>query len=256
MIANYHTHTPRCKHAQGKEEEYVRCAIQAGLQTLGFSDHTPYPFPPNYISNFRMAVEELPDYVDAVRTVQKAYSGQIHIHLGVEAEFYPKYFSDMVSLLKDHGVEYMILGQHLIGNEIGESYLGIPHDEAGLERYCNQSIDAMYTGLFTYFAHPDLVHFLGDPAVYRSQMRRICRAAKECDIPLEINLLGLKGGRHYPNPMLWEVAAEEGCRVVLGCDAHQPEALLDPQPEQAARAMAKKLGLTILEDFPLRQISG
>ena len=45
MIANLHTHTPRCRHASGTEEEYVRCALDAGLQTLGFSDHTPYPFP-------------------------------------------------------------------------------------------------------------------------------------------------------------------------------------------------------------------
>lgn len=254
MIANYHTHTPRCKHAQGTEEAYVRCAIEAGLQKLGFSDHTPYPFPPDYISSFRMGVEELPGYADAVRAVKKQFSGQIEIHLGVEAEFYPKYFADMVSLLKDHGVEYMILGQHLLGNEAGEAYCGIPHDAAGLERYCDQSIEAMYTGLFTYFAHPDLVNFMGNPEIYRSQMRRICRAAKECGMPLEINLLGLKGGRHYPNPLLWELVAEEGCSVILGCDAHQPEALLDSEPEQRARAMAAKLGLTILEDIPLTRI--
>ncbi len=254
MIANYHTHTPRCKHAQGSEEAYVRCAIEAGIQTLGFSDHTPYPFPDGYISGFRMGVKELPGYANAVRAVQKQFAAQIDIHLGVEAEFYPKYFVDMLSLLKDNGVEYMILGQHMLGNEMNEPYCGIPSDEAGLERYCNQSIEAMYTGLFTYFAHPDLVHFRGEPQVYRAHMRRICRAAKECGIPLEINLLGLKGGRHYPNPLLWETAAEEGCAVILGCDAHQPEALLDPQPEQAARAMATRLGLRLVEDVPLRRI--
>ena len=31
MIANYHTHTPRCNHAVGTEEEYVQAAIQRGL---------------------------------------------------------------------------------------------------------------------------------------------------------------------------------------------------------------------------------
>lgn len=43
MIANYHTHTWRCMHAEGAEEAYVRQAIRRGLHTLGFSDHTPYP---------------------------------------------------------------------------------------------------------------------------------------------------------------------------------------------------------------------
>lgn len=244
MIANYHTHTPRCNHATGTEEEYVRCAIDAGLQILGFSDHTPYPFPPDFFSGFRMGVAELPGYADAVRAVKKQFYPRIDIHLGVEAEFYPKYFKDMVALLNDNGVEYMILGQHMLGNEVGEAYCGIPSDAAGLERYCNQSIEAMYTGLFTYFAHPDLVHFLGDPEVYRTNMRRVCRAAKACGLPMEINLLGLKGGRHYPNLLLWEVAAEEGCSVILGRDAHQPDALLDTAIEQQAIAMAKDLKLT------------
>lgn len=252
MIANYHTHTPRCKHAEGTEEAYVRCAIDAGLQTLGFSDHTPYPFPPDYISTFRMGVEELPGYADAVRTVKKQFSGQIEIRLGVEAEFYPKYFADMVSLLKDNGVEYMILGQHLLGNEAGEAYLGIPHDEAGLERYCDQSIEAMYTGLFTYFAHPDLVNFMGDPHIYRRHMRRICRAAKECGMPLEINLLGLSSGRHYPNPLLWELAAEEDCPVILGVDAHHPHHLLNTQVIASAEGMIARLGLKKLDTVPLR----
>ena len=38
MLENYHTHTTRCRHAAGSDEEYVRCAIDNGLQILGFSD--------------------------------------------------------------------------------------------------------------------------------------------------------------------------------------------------------------------------
>ena len=36
---NYHTHTTRCYHASGKDEEYVKAAIKAGIKELGFSDH-------------------------------------------------------------------------------------------------------------------------------------------------------------------------------------------------------------------------
>ena len=45
MIANYHTHTWRCRYANGTEREYVERAIEGGLKILGFSDHSPYPFP-------------------------------------------------------------------------------------------------------------------------------------------------------------------------------------------------------------------
>ena len=30
MLANYHTHTPRCNHAEGSERDYARAALDAG----------------------------------------------------------------------------------------------------------------------------------------------------------------------------------------------------------------------------------
>ena len=36
MRANYHNHTFRCGHAIGKEEEYLKRAIDAGLEIFGF----------------------------------------------------------------------------------------------------------------------------------------------------------------------------------------------------------------------------
>ena len=61
MIANYHSHTTRCRHAEGTEREYIERALQGGLKILGFSDHTPYLFPGDYYSNFRMFPDQLPD---------------------------------------------------------------------------------------------------------------------------------------------------------------------------------------------------
>lgn len=256
MIANYHTHTPRCHHAAGTEMEYARCAAEAGLQKLGFSDHTPYPFPENHVSTFRMEMAQLAEYTASVRAVRAEYAGRMEIFLGVETEFYPKYFDRLLPVLQNQGVEYMILGQHFLYNEVeGIGSIGPTADDALLRQYCNQTIDALYTGLFTYFAHPDLMHFVGEPHIYRREIQRLCRAAKACDIPLEINLLGLYLGRHYPNRRFWEIAAEEDCKVILGCDAHRPDAFLDPKPEAEARKMVAELGLQLLEDIPLRGIS-
>ena len=49
-LANYHTHTWRCQHARGTEEEYVKAAIKQGFGVLGFSDHTPWPYESDFIS--------------------------------------------------------------------------------------------------------------------------------------------------------------------------------------------------------------
>ena len=40
---NYHTHTARCGHAIGDDEQYIIKAIEAGYQTIGFSDHLMIP---------------------------------------------------------------------------------------------------------------------------------------------------------------------------------------------------------------------
>ena len=44
MKANYHTHTARCGHAEGTDEEYVLAAIERGFDEMGFSDHVPWPY--------------------------------------------------------------------------------------------------------------------------------------------------------------------------------------------------------------------
>ena len=149
----------------------------------------------------------------------------------------------------------MILGQHYVGDEIGEPYCGRKtEDESILTRYVDQSIEALQTGLFTYFAHPDLMNFIGDAAAYEREMGRLCRAARQTDTPLEINLLGLSEGRHYPNPAFWKIAAREGNEVILGYDAHRPEQLLNRAVEQSARRMAEKLGLKLIEKPVIREL--
>ena len=102
---------------------------------------------------------------------------------------------------------------------------------------------------------PDLIRFGGSDRVYVKQMRRICRAAKDLQIPVEINILGLKTGRNYPDERFWRIAAEEGNDVVLGVDAHDPSALLDAQSILSARAFAERFGLKPMETVRLRSLS-
>lgn len=255
MIANYHTHTWRCNHATGTEREYVENGIKAGLKILGFSDHGPYIFPGSFYSNFRMKLAMLDGYVQTVLALREAYAGQIEIPLGLELEYYPELFPNLLPVLRDYPLDYLLLGQHFVGNEFDAPYSGqTTYDDAQLAQYVNQSIDAMQTGLFTYFAHPDLLNYCGDRHFYRTQMRRLCREAKSCSIPLEYNLLGLAGGRNYPNSDFWELAAEEGCQVIFGRDAHSPKALLDARTESEALKAIQNLGMQLIDMVPLRPI--
>ena len=255
MIANYHTHTTRCRHARGAEREYVENAIARGLKIFGFSDHTPQWFPGDYYSTMRMFPEELPEYCTVVRNLQERFKGQLEIPLGVEAEYYPRTWKELIPRLQDAGIEYMLLGQHWIDNEFDAPYSGTPtEDKKHLIRYCDQVIKAMETGKFTYCAHPDIVRYVGDLKIYEAEMRRICKASKETATPLEINFLGLSIGRHYPNPLFWQFVGEEGCDVVLGIDAHAPEEVRDKKPEMMALSMVREFGLHLLETLPFKKI--
>ena len=87
MRANYHTHTWRCNHATGTEEEYVKAAIDQKFDILGFSDHTPQFFPEGYKSGFRMETGELDNYCSVVRDLRDRYRDHIQSHMGLEGEY-------------------------------------------------------------------------------------------------------------------------------------------------------------------------
>lgn len=247
MIANYHTHTWRCRHAERDEEAYIRTAYDAGIRVLGFSDHVPYPFhaiDPTYISPPRMTCDQLPDYMETLTALKEKYKGQMDIHIGFETEYYPDLFPALIEMLKPYPCEYFILGQHFLGNEVGESYCGIPTDDPSrMHAYVEQCKRAMDTGAFSCFAHPDLLHLQGNEKVYRACARELCRAAKAHRIPLEFNLLGFIDHRHYPTPAFWEEAAVIGNKVILGWDAHQVTWMSQTQAEAEAVAYLDSLGL-------------
>lgn len=255
MRSNYHTHTPRCHHAEGSEREYIEQAIRAGFEVLGFSDHSPYQFEGDYKSRIRMAPEDLEGYCRVLEDLREAYKGRILVRIGLEMEYYPKLFSGQMDFLRGYPIDYLILGQHALFNEQDGEWTGRPTtEEKLLDQYCGQTMDALDTGLFTYFAHPDIFNFVGDSALYERYMRRLCRKAKDCGVPLEINLLGLREEKQYPNPAFWRLAAEEGCTAVLGSDAHAPEDVCVPDLIARGEALAREAGIRLQEVETLRPI--
>ncbi len=253
MTINYHTHTVRCCHAsQDNDATYAEVAHNTGLRELGFSDHVPYPFEDQHFSGCRMRCSELSDYMSSLTALKSAYAGRMDIHIGFEAEYYPAYFDKLLDLLAPYPCEYLILGQHFINNEIGEPYNGGVTDSAErLHIYTEQCKRAMDTGRFTYLAHPDLLHFIGDESFYRREARALCRAAKDHGMPIEFNLLGFIQNRHYPRRAFWEEAAVISPQVILGWDAHSPQWMEQPEKEAEARAYLLELGMTPIDNLTL-----
>ncbi len=252
MKTNYHAHTHRCRHAAPGEQAYIEAALREGFAIYGFADHVPQPFRGDYYSGMRMRPEETADYVSTLASLKQTYRGEIDIHIGFEAEYYPELFGDLLRLLEPTEYEYLILGQHFLGNEEGDRYTGVGFsDKARLTRYVDQCIEGLETGAFSCFAHPDLIHFQGPETFYRAEMRRLCRAARACGVPLEYNLLGLGTDRHYPKAAFWEEAAVVGNKVILGWDAHEPAWVIRRDVEAEAVAFLDNLGMTRIDCLTL-----
>ncbi len=245
MKANYHTHTARCKHASGSEREYVKHAIDHGFSILGFSDHVPQPYPDNFTSGIRMSMDELPEYVDTLIKLRDEYRDRIEILIGFEVEYTHKYFDKLINILSDYPIDYIILGQHYVPDEIDGFYVGAAtSDESKLKAYADFTIEAMKTGLFTYPAHPDLINYTGDHLTYLKHMERIVATAIDLNLPLEINMYGFLDKRNYPRNLFFKMASDMGASFIIGCDAHRPDIVLQPNELAGFAEFLKRNNIT------------
>ena len=257
MLHNYHTHTFRNHHTVGTEREYIESAIKNGFQTLGFSEHAPYRFPDGHVSYFHMFPEDLNDYIQTLLTLKAEYAGRIEILIGYEAEYYPRFFDDLLARITQYPVDYLLLGQHYIHNEIDGVYVYEPTDDPEiLKVYVNQCIAGLDTGLYTYLAHPDLI-YTSQPVfdeTCREAAYTLCEEAKKLDLPLEYNLYGVDkrargefSGLGYPCAAFWEIAAKTGVRAIIGFDAHKLQHLCERARYEAAKQYLEGLGLPLVQ---------
>lgn len=249
LYANYHTHTKRCHHASGEDREYVEAAIAAGFRILGFADHCPWVFlRKDYVSNMRMAPNEVDGYFYSLESLKKEYAADIKIYIGFETEHCPGLVEAQDKLLKDYPLDYMIQGQHFLGAEYDSVYTGWKHsEEEVLKGYVDIAIEGINSGRYLYMAHPDLVNFTGEEELYRIHMKRLCKAMKKADVPLEINILGLWEGRQYPAERFLKLAQETGNKAIIGMDAHAPEQLFNKETVERAKKLCEKYQLELVD---------
>ena len=230
---NFHTHTFRCKHAKGETTDYCEYAVEHGMQTLGFSDHTAIP-DDRWIS-VRMAFEELDDYVAAVQDAKQKFP-ELRVVLGMECEYVEQFHSFYEDELYDkHGFEYLVGGPHYFRNSRGDWQS--PYDGAmngsELACYAKSVVQMIESGLFDFIAHPDLfgVAYRHWDENTRGCAADIISAAAETGVGLEINALGCRKQARkkfsnrfplYPWKPFWELASEYDVKTIVNADAHRP----------------------------------
>ncbi len=248
-----HLHTWRCKHAQGDAIDMVAAAVAGGCTRVGLSDHTPLP--DGSWPEVRMGLDQLDDYVAAVRQAEAAFP-QATVLLGMECDWHPEYERFYRDELRGRiGCDYLIAAAHAV--PCAQGRLSPFYDRlgaGGLRAYADMLIRGMESGLVAFVAHPDvfacgMTAFDADCAAVA---RDLALASVATGVPLELNANGLRrsapaDGRPGPYPWrpFWEIVAAHGAKVVLSSDAHRPSEVLHGFAE--LDALRQELGLVAVD---------
>ena len=266
-ITNYHTHTHLCKHAIGKPLDYVNQALLESCTELGFSDHCPYPekFDDTW-PDVRMSVDEVPLYLSEVEEArelaQQSGKKSFPVYLGFECEYDKRYESWYRDDLKGRfGAQYLVLGSHWV--TMGSEHIYCPDldNVKDLNKYIDQTIEGMRSGLFSFLAHPDL--FMKGYKEWDEQskscLQAILDAAIDLNLPIEVNGLGMsrtpnetsRGMRYqYPYVEFWEMVSKTKVPVICNADAHDPHDVIFNA--QKARDFAGRFGIVPIATLNLQ----
>ncbi|HVI41160.1 MAG TPA: histidinol-phosphatase [Anaerovoracaceae bacterium] len=236
-MQEFHTHTFRCKHAEGDISDLAEYAERRGYSMLGISDHTP--FPDDHDLEIRMSMKELENYVQSFHTAKTGHP-KLKMLLGMECEYFRKYrdFYKEELLLK-RNFDYLILGQHIFFSGKRLVYFwkeGLGGTKKELWAYAEALVEGIESGIFSIVAHPDLFGNFYAPwdEEAKSCSRYILEAAQSYKIPLEINGNGYRKGKRdvrgikrflYPLEPFWEMASQYNISVLVNSDAHKPSQL-------------------------------
>ncbi len=232
--SNLHTHST-FSDGKGTPLANVQSAINFGMESLGFSDHSFTACDPSYC----MKEENYPAYIREITALKGQFKGVLPIFLGLEKDYY--------SVGDDSVFDYIIASVHYICKN-GKCY---PIDHSAKQQI--ECAEEVFGGSFvdlakcyfdmltehvaktkpTLIGHFDVItKFSLMPEEDERYLAIANQALKECLklCPyIEMNTGGISRGWRkdpYPNRYLLQTVKDCGGKVVLSSDSHAPENLI------------------------------
>ena len=229
LPADYHMHTPLCRHAAGEPTELAAQAVKLGFKEIGFSDHSPMSR--EDFDDWRMKESELDGYVGKVEQARRDHPGLI-IKLALEVDYLPGHEAWIRALAARHPWDYFIGAVHYVSEswaldnpaKLSEWKHREPFEV--WTAYFERLTMAAESGLFDIIAHADLCKkfcFYPDEDC-TPLFQRFLEAAKKTGVAMELNTAGLRKNCReiYPSPRIVQMAAKLGVPITFASDAHAP----------------------------------
>jgi histidinol-phosphatase (PHP family) len=227
--ADYHMHTPLCRHATGDPVDLAARALELGLAEIGFSDHNPMP--QDDFDTWRMPLSDLDEYVRRVEIARRQFTG-LSIKLAMEVDFLPGCEDWVRDLAQRYPWDYFIGSVHYVSRSFAIDDPGQIGQWRGRDpmeiwtAYFERLTMAAESGLFEIIGHADLCKkFCFYPKEdYQPLVAKFLEAARKHDVAIELNTAGLRKDckEIYPSQKMVDLAAKIGVPITFGSDAHAP----------------------------------
>ncbi|MCK9204351.1 MAG: histidinol-phosphatase [Bacteroidales bacterium] len=171
MLANLHTHT-RFSDGSGEPVQYVEEALNQGLSSLGFSDHSPLPFE----NSFALRENQVEKYCSSICSLKNQFAPSkaldpraepanldtsgirhptpnIHIFLGLEVDFIPEMGHPFSNFRENFPMDFLIGSVHLVRNgSLSDLWFIDGPDPATYDEGLNKLFDGdIRKGVTTYY---------------------------------------------------------------------------------------------------------
>lgn len=241
---NLHSHT-NFSDGSSHPEDYIKSAINAGIEVYGFSDHAPIP---NIDCNWCIKPEMLKAYFKKTRKIQKAYENKIKILVGLEADYIPDIIkpSDFNAFKPD----FLIGSVHFLKPQDKNTLVHIDNGfekfEDGMKTHFNgdiqlitkyyysQIIDLIKSGGFQILGHIDKIRVWIEkinPQIlktdwYNELLKKVAVESFNSGLFIEINTRGMYKGvtkEPYPSWKFIEILDTYNVKMILNADTHIPD---------------------------------
>ena len=256
---NLHTHSTFC---DGHEtpEQIVEAAIAQGLRGIGFSGHSPLPYP----NDFAMTEASLYAYREEIKRLKRTYADRINVYLGIEQDYLSGYPYGRYDYIIGSVHTMMIDGKpYELDNTREELLRAVREQFRGdiyllIRRYFEMVGELVEVTDCNIIGHLDLItKFNADGSLFDEHDTRYLLPAYAAieklvkrEVLFEINTGAVVRGYRrtpYPGVQLLRRICERGGRVVINSDAHSCKQLLGKFDE--AMMIATNVGFGSVQEL-------